>query len=121
MLRDSAARANTDHLESTGTFDAYPNFRRAYVEATLLTWPTTVLAKLTSLLELRPGWDILAWISTSTSSEPTHSMIVAGAGAVGAMVGAAMLQARTRTEERRRAMAVLRISLRERCLRAMLA
>jgi hypothetical protein len=56
MYRDSTARANTASAEPA-TSVQFLNFQRAYMEATSAKWPMNVLAKLTSLLELKPGWD----------------------------------------------------------------
>jgi len=51
--------------------------------------------------------------SAGTLAEPMHSMLVAGTGAVGAMVGSTMLQAQQRAEDGRRARNALRTMLHE--------
>lgn len=53
-----------------------------------------------------------AIVSSFTSlGDPLKSMLISGAGAVGGLIGSSLLQARSRAEERRRALSVLRVQL----------
>jgi|GEM_PF-1132202 len=45
--------------------------------------------------------------------DPLKSMLISGAGAVGGLIGSSLLQARSRAEERRRALSVLRVQLKD--------
>jgi hypothetical protein len=54
---------------------------------------------------------VIAWLTRSLD-EPTRSILLGGAGAIGGSIGATLLQARSRIEERKRAYSVLAVTLR---------
>jgi hypothetical protein len=83
-----SALAQANSASSSGISDSYPAFRRAHQAATQPLWQMHVLAKVTALLQLEPGWDgyrapvpqrdaamfaleILQGVMTATTPEPS--------------------------------------------------